>query len=101
MAGDFHCDWVRIHNVIISPCTCTLLPYCILNVFESFHSIYNINVMLPKSCNSSASFSFLDDLYTRMQVIPTHSHLEVEFGATEPTCLAHAHGAWHAGNPYF
>lgn len=27
-----------------------------------------------------------------MQVIPTHSHLEVEFGATEPTCLAHAHG---------
>lgn len=25
-----------------------------------------------------------------MQVIPTHSHLDVEFGATEPTCLAHA-----------
>ena len=24
------------------------------------------------------------------QVIPTHSHLDVEFGATEPTCLAHA-----------
>ena len=27
------------------------------------------------------------------QVIPRHSHLDVEFGATEPTCLAHAPGA--------
>ena len=30
------CDWVRIHDIIISPCTCTL--------FWSFHSIY---IILP------------------------------------------------------
>eukprot|EP00913_Durusdinium_trenchii_P035104 g32838.t1 len=28
--------------------------------------------------------------YLNSVVIPTHSHLDVDFGATEPTCLAHA-----------
>lgn len=47
-----------------------------------------VRAFRPTTDQKTVLFRLIGDQL--VQVIPTHSHLDVEFGATEPTCLAHA-----------
>ncbi|CAK9082255.1 unnamed protein product [Durusdinium trenchii] len=47
-----------------------------------------VRAFRPTTDQKTVLFRLIGD--ELVQVIPTHSHLDVDFGATEPTCLAHA-----------